>query len=103
MRELGELINVGDPAWPPFLAELSDSDGPVEILPADMDTGGSPDDAAHEGFPGLAEINEMPPKFDPAWQPDAGLVVVHDVLGGVFARAPARGRSAGRRPLWMSH
>lgn len=27
----------------------------------------------------------MPPKFDPAWQPDAGLVVAHDVLGGVFA------------------
>lgn len=27
----------------------------------------------------------MPAAFDPVWRPDAGLVVAHDVLGGVFA------------------
>ena len=132
-RELSELINVEDPAWPPLLEELSDSDVPVEILPADTDTGRaslrqlqisarsnlggivlncggllvedgwlrifgspSPNGTAHEGLPGLAEINGMPTKFDPAWQPDAGLVVAHDVLGGVFALNGHNPRAAGR-------
>ncbi|MFD8631635.1 DUF2625 family protein [Streptomyces sp. NPDC059533] len=46
---------------------------------------GSPDDAESAGLPGLAEVNGMPAEFDPAWRPDAGLVVAQDVLGGVFA------------------
>lgn len=52
----------------------------------------SPGDGAALGgpggrLPGLAEVNAMPPGFDGVWAPGpgAGLVVAHDVLGGVFA------------------
>ncbi|BDM69907.1 hypothetical protein HEK616_33940 [Streptomyces nigrescens] len=131
MREINELINVGDPAWPLLLEELSGSDVPVEVLPGDVETGrssllqlqvsarsnlggivlncggllvddgwlrvfGSPSGADAEGLPSLAEINAMPSTFDPAWRPGAGLVVAHDVLGGVFALNGSDPGEAGR-------
>ncbi|WVG01873.1 DUF2625 family protein [Streptomyces iakyrus] len=131
MREVNELINVDDPAWPLLLQELSGTDVPVEVLPGDAETGrasllqlqvsarsnlggmvlncggllvdsgwlrifGSPSGADAEGLPGLAEINAMPATFDPAWQSGAGLVVAHDVLGGVFALNGGNPRDAGR-------
>ncbi|MFD8289023.1 DUF2625 domain-containing protein [Streptomyces lavendulae] len=49
-----------------------------------------------DGLPGLAEVNAMPSAFDPAWRPGAGLVVAHDVLGGVFALNGGDPREAGR-------
>ncbi|MFJ6793712.1 DUF2625 domain-containing protein [Streptomyces sp. NPDC091268] len=45
---------------------------------------GSPADGAHSRVPSLARVNRLPEAFDPAWRADAGLVVAHDVLGGVF-------------------
>jgi hypothetical protein len=37
------------------------------------------------GMPGMAEVNGFPATVEPGWQPPAGLIVAHDVLGGVFA------------------
>ncbi|MET8687343.1 DUF2625 domain-containing protein [Streptomyces sp. NPDC004732] len=131
MREVNELINVDDPAWPLLLKELSDADMAVEVLPGDVETGraallqlqvsarsnlggialncggllvdggwlrifGSPHGPDGVGLPGLAGINAMPSTFDPAWQPEAGLVVAHDVLGGVFAVNGGDPRAIGR-------
>jgi hypothetical protein len=45
---------------------------------------GSPDADDPTGLPGLAEVNGFPARFDPTWRPAGGLVVGHDVLGGVF-------------------
>ncbi|MFE1951638.1 DUF2625 domain-containing protein [Streptomyces sp. NPDC059524] len=45
--------------------------------------GGSGEDGG--SLPSLAQVNAFPAHFDPAWQPANGLVVGHDVLGGVFA------------------
>lgn len=127
-RELNELIDVEDPAWPLLLQELSGTDVPVEVLPGDPAAGraallqlqvsarsnlggivlncggllvdggwlrifGSPSGG---GLPGMAEVNAMPSAFDPAWRPGAGLVVAHDVLGGVFALNGGDPREAGR-------
>lgn len=36
------------------------------------------------GMPGLAQVNQFPSEFDPGWYPRDGLVVGHDVVGGVF-------------------
>jgi hypothetical protein len=36
-------------------------------------------------MPSLAQMNAFPAEFDPAWSPIEGLIVGHDVLGGVFA------------------
>lgn len=36
-------------------------------------------------LPSLAEVNGFPASLDPSWAPRAGLVLAHDVLGGVFA------------------
>ncbi|MFD0631575.1 DUF2625 family protein [Catenulispora yoronensis] len=44
--------------------------------------GGSGRDGA---LPSLARVNGFPEEFDPGWRPSSGLVVGHDVLGGVFA------------------
>ncbi|MFF5023042.1 DUF2625 family protein [Streptomyces collinus] len=41
--------------------------------------------AAAGGLPGLGQVNRFPESFEPAWHPSTGLVVGHDVLGGVFA------------------
>ncbi|MFJ1551802.1 DUF2625 domain-containing protein [Streptomyces sp. NPDC088246] len=131
MREVNELINVEDPAWPLLLQELSGTDVPVEVLPGDGEMGrasllqlqvsarsnlggialncggllvdsgwlrifGSPSGAGPEGLPSLAEINAMPATFDPAWRAGVGLVVAHDVLGGVFTLNGGNPREAGR-------
>ncbi|GLX19668.1 hypothetical protein Slala02_29830 [Streptomyces lavendulae subsp. lavendulae] len=131
MREVHELVDVDDPAWPVLLEELSGSGVPVEVLPGDAEAGraglrqlqvsarsnlggivlncggllvdsgwlrvfGSPGASDAEGLPGLAEVNAMPSAFDPAWRPGAGLVVAHDVLGGVFALNGGDPRAAGR-------
>lgn len=36
------------------------------------------------GLPGMAEVNGFPETVEPGWQPPSGLIVAHDVLGGVF-------------------
>jgi hypothetical protein len=37
------------------------------------------------GLPSMAEVNGFPETVEAGWQPSAGLIVAHDVLGGVFA------------------
>ncbi|MDX8141376.1 DUF2625 family protein [Lentzea sp. BCCO 10_0061] len=37
------------------------------------------------GSVGMAEVNGFPATAQPGWLPPAGLIVAHDVLGGVFA------------------
>jgi hypothetical protein len=37
------------------------------------------------GLPSMAEVNGFPETVEPGWQPPAGLIVAHDVLGGVYA------------------
>ncbi|GAA4530733.1 DUF2625 family protein [Amycolatopsis samaneae] len=36
------------------------------------------------GLPGMAEVNGFPATVEPGWQPSEGLIIAHDVLGGVF-------------------
>ncbi|MET9324872.1 DUF2625 family protein [Streptomyces sp. NPDC003038] len=131
MREIHELVNVDDPAWPVLVEELFGTGVPVEVLPGDAEVGrasvwqlqvsaqsnlggivlncggllvdsgwlrifGSPSGTDAERLPSLAEVNAMPSMFDPAWRPGAGLVVAHDVLGGVFALNGGNPRAAGR-------
>ncbi|KIH96782.1 hypothetical protein LP52_22880 [Streptomonospora alba] len=45
--------------------------------------GAGPD--AHDALPSLARVNGFPADPEPGWRPEGGLVVAHDVLGGVFA------------------
>ncbi|MEL5955369.1 DUF2625 domain-containing protein [Streptomyces sp. CLV115] len=120
MRELSELINVEEPAWPELRELVAAGPVSVEVLPPDGGLGrasllqlqvtarsylgavvlhsggllvdggwlrvfGSPADGAAHGAPSLARVNRFPGAFDPAWRADPGLVVAHDVLGGVFA------------------
>ncbi|MET9963514.1 DUF2625 family protein [Streptomyces sp. NPDC006326] len=120
MRELSELIEVEDPAWPVLVEEFSTAAVPVEVLPVAaepahasllqlqvtaqswlgavvlhsggvlVDDGwirvfGSPHPDDPRGHPGLAQVNGFPWSFEPEWTPITGLVVAHDVLGGVFA------------------
>ncbi|KDN82218.1 DUF2625 family protein [Kitasatospora cheerisanensis] len=40
---------------------------------------------AGDGLPSLGRVNRFPAAPDPAWHPGTGLVLGHDVLGGVFA------------------
>lgn len=119
MREIDELAQVDDPAWPELQELIAASAVPVRVLPADPEEGrrcllqmqvtarstlgalalncgglvlddgwvrvyggGS---AAAGGLPSLGRVNRFPKEFDPAWHPASGLVVGHDVLGGVFA------------------
>ena len=119
MRELSELIEVEDPAWPVLGEELRGAAVPVEALDADaeraaaalvqtqvtvrsflgafvlhsggafVDDGwlrvyGSPAADNDRRLPSLARVNGYPPVTIPDWRPQAGLVVAHDVLGGVF-------------------
>jgi hypothetical protein len=39
MREIDELFDVDDPAWPLLLQELSGTDVPMEVLPGDTEAG----------------------------------------------------------------
>lgn len=120
MRELNELIDVADPAWPALEELFAASSVPLRVIPVDPEEGrrsllqlqvtvrsilgslalncgglvvddrwvrvfggGSGDVTA--SMPSLAKINDFPFGFDPSWSPACGLVVGHDVLGGVFA------------------
>jgi hypothetical protein len=120
MRELDELTDVADPAWPVLEELFAASSAPLEVLPVDpaegrrsllqmqitarstlgsmalncggliVDDGwvrvfGGGSSADRDGMPSLAQINAFPAEFDPAWSPVDGLIVGHDVLGGVFA------------------
>ncbi|WP_194925962.1 DUF2625 domain-containing protein [Catenulispora pinisilvae] len=119
MRELTELIEVEDPAWPDLQALFAACPIPLTVFAPDAREstrgllqlqvtarsmlggltlhsggllvddgwvrvfgGGSGEDGS---LPSLARVNGFPATFDPAWQAQAGLVVAHDVLGGVFA------------------
>ncbi|MEU4081114.1 hypothetical protein DEJ45_21850 [Streptomyces venezuelae] len=121
MRELSELTEVEDPAWPVLGEELRAASVPVEVLDPDGERGaaallrtqvtvrsflgafllhsggafvddgwlrvyGSPADDNDRRLPSLARVNDYPADAaaEPGWRPGAGLVVAHDVLGGVF-------------------
>ncbi|KJY34479.1 DUF2625 domain-containing protein [Streptomyces sp. A1547] len=47
-------------------------------------------------LPSLAQVNRFPTDFDPGWHPATGLVVGHDIVGGVFALNGADPAAAGR-------
>jgi hypothetical protein len=53
--------------------------------------------AASSPLPGLAQVNGFPEELAADWRPAYGLVIAHDVLGGVYALnladPAARGRS----------
>ncbi|MFJ2008639.1 DUF2625 domain-containing protein [Streptomyces chartreusis] len=44
----------------------------------------------------LAQVNRFPTDFDPGWRPATGLVVGHDIVGGVFALNGGDPAAAGR-------
>jgi len=138
MRDLTELTDVEEPAWPLLSEALASSGVSMEVLPGDpaegrstllqlqitarswlggmvlncggvvLDSGwlriyGSPGAGVPTGLPGgatglpsLAEVNGFPERFDPAWRPFNGLVVGHDVLGGVFVLNGPDPEAAGR-------
>ncbi|MEU1039068.1 DUF2625 family protein [Streptomyces sp. NPDC005907] len=138
MRDLIELTDVEEPAWPLVAADLDASAVHVDVLPVDpegarasllqmqitarsrlgalvlncgglvLDSGwlrvyGSPGPGPLTGppalreVPSLADVNGFPERFDPLWRPrDGGLVVGHDVLGGVFVLNGAEPRAPGR-------
>jgi hypothetical protein len=131
VRELSQLIDVEEPAWPELRETLGGGPVSVEVLPPDRDLArasllqlqvttrsylgavvlhcggllvdhgwvrvfGSPLDGAERGVPSLARVNQFPGAFNSAWRPDTGLVVAHDVLGGVFALNGGAPASAGR-------
>ncbi|WP_329279542.1 DUF2625 domain-containing protein [Streptomyces sp. NBC_00691] len=58
---------------------------------------GSPAGDNDRRLPSLAQVNEFPADAtaDPAWRPDGGLVVAHDVLGGVFVLRDGPAERAG--------
>ncbi|MFB7978524.1 DUF2625 domain-containing protein [Streptomyces vinaceus] len=47
-------------------------------------------------LPSLAQVNRFPTDFDPGWHPATGLVVGHDIVGGVFALNGGDPAAAGR-------
>ncbi|WP_041540676.1 DUF2625 domain-containing protein [Catenulispora acidiphila] len=130
MRELTELIEVDDPAWPELQALFAACPMPLTVFAPDsgestrglrqlqvtarsmlggltLNTGGLLVDdgwvrvfgagSGRDGnLPSLAQVNGFPETFDPAWQAAAGLVVAHDVLGGVFALNGMDPAAAGR-------
>ncbi|KAB1987926.1 DUF2625 family protein [Streptomyces triticiradicis] len=85
----GMVLNCGgvvlDSGWLRIYGSPAGEEPPTGI------PGGSTD------LPSLAEVNGFPERLDPDWRPrDGGLVVGHDVLGGVFALNGADPKSAGR-------
>jgi hypothetical protein len=120
VRELDELIDVDDPAWPELQELFAASAVPLQVLPVDPEEGrrgllqlqvtvrsvlgavvlhsggllvdngwlrvfGGGSGQGADALPGLAKVNGFPAAFDRVWRPATGLVVGHDVLGGVFA------------------
>lgn len=131
MRELGELVDVEEPAWPMVLEQITASPTPVEVLPVDASragrclvqlqvtvrsclgavvfyTGGLSVDGGWlrvfggsqsrgaAGLPSLSQVNRFPSVVEPEWRPAGGLVLAHDVLGGVFALNGLDPAAAGR-------
>jgi hypothetical protein len=131
MRELNELIEVEDPAWPELQTMFEACPIPLTVFAPDprestrgllqlqvtarsmlggltLNSGGLLVDdgwvrvygggpgAAHGGLPSLAQVNGFPETFDAGWPAGAGLVVAHDVLGGVFAVNGVDPAGAGR-------
>jgi hypothetical protein len=131
MRELSQLIDVDEPAWPELSERLAAAPVPVSVLPPDselahasilqlqvsaksylgavvlhcggllVDDGwlrvfGSPADGAAHGVPSLARVNRFHESVEPSRRSDAGLVVAHDVLGGVFVLNGEAPAAAGR-------
>jgi hypothetical protein len=131
VRELDELTNVDDPAWPALEEVFAASVATLKVLPVVADEGrrgllqlqitarsalgslvlncggllvddgwvrvfGSGSDQHNGALPSLAHINAFPEVFDPEWHPEAGLIVGHDVLGGVFALNSHDPAAAGR-------
>ncbi|MFI8907095.1 DUF2625 family protein [Streptomyces albidoflavus] len=130
MREIDELVQVEEPAWPELRRLVADSSVSVQVLPADREegrrclsqtqvtarsvlgalawhTGGLLVDdgwvrvfgggsGEGTGLPSLAQVNRFPSETDPAWHPASGLVVGHDVVGGVFALNGGDPAAAGR-------
>ncbi|MCP2241490.1 DUF2625 family protein [Lentzea aerocolonigenes] len=122
MRDIAEHVEVDDPGWPVVIEALAAVDHVVLAPEASacratllqlqitarsllgavvLNTGGL---VLHHGWlrvyggssgslPSLAEVNGFPASVDPSWAPQAGLVLAHDVLGGVFA---LNGMDAGR-------
>jgi hypothetical protein len=129
MRELSELTDVADPAWPELLAMFDACPAPLTVPPADpaesrrgllqlqvtarsilggiiLNCGGLVFDdgwvrvygggsGRDDVLPSLAQVNGFPEVFDPEWR-TPGLVVGHDVLGGVFLLNGADPASEGR-------
>ncbi|MFJ9550194.1 DUF2625 domain-containing protein [Streptomyces erythrochromogenes] len=58
--------------------------------------GGGSGPVAAGRLPSLAQVNRFPMEFDPGWHPSTGLVVGHDIVGGVFALNGADPAAAGR-------
>lgn len=118
VRDITELVDVPDPAWPWLADDFASSFTGFTVLGPDADrcrdtlhqlqvTARSPLGAitlntggilVHDGWlrvyggsggpaglPGLAEVNDFPATVEPGWHLPAGLVIAHDVLGGVFA------------------
>jgi hypothetical protein len=48
------------------------------------------------GLPSIAEVNQFPAVYDPSWVPEGGLVLAHDIFGGVFALNGVDPVAAGR-------
>jgi hypothetical protein len=131
MRNLDELINVDNPAWPELLEVFAAGTVSLEVLPGADDEGrrcllqmqvtarsalgglalnsgglvldggwvrvfGGGPGPNDGGLPSLGQVNRFPVAFDPAWHPVTGLVVGHDVLGGVFALNGHDPAAAGR-------
>jgi Protein of unknown function DUF2625 len=51
---------------------------------------------AHSRLPGLAQVNDFPAEAAADWRPSGGLVIAHDVLGGVYAMNFADPAASGR-------
>ncbi|AVH56842.1 MULTISPECIES: DUF2625 family protein [Streptomyces] len=84
----GMVLNCGgvvlDSGWVRIYGSPGDADSPTGV------PGGA------TGLPSLAEVNGFPERLDPAWRPFNGLVVGHDVLGGVYAMNGPDPEAAGR-------
>ncbi|MEU7478458.1 DUF2625 family protein [Lentzea sp. NPDC042327] len=113
MRDIAELTEVDDPGWPVVAEAVPASCAVLPPEPGAcravllqlqvtvrsllgavvLNTGGM---VLHHGWlrvyggsggalPSLGEVNGFPETVDPSWAPAGGLVLAHDVLGGVFA------------------
>ncbi|WP_163508244.1 DUF2625 family protein [Fodinicola acaciae] len=118
MRDVAELTQVLQSAWPEIMEDAAASPGSVRLLLGDRGRGGAclmqlqvtvrsalgamtfhsggilvdhgwlriyGGSSGADGLPNLATVNGFPAEPDQRWQHPPGLVVGHDILGGVFA------------------